>query len=599
MEPKELISLYRRWLWLVIAGLILGLASGFLASKIQTPTYEASAKILVTRSRQQGGTDILAISDQQLVATYLQLLKTRPVLNETEARLNTEIDSDNIIVDIVPDTQIIQIKVQDKNPKQAFAIANTLVQILIEQNETLYTGRYTSYEEGLSSQITQVEKQISTLQGQITQINQANVEEQLTLVNQQITDLQVEISSLDQDISKFPALLSIIDRASLAEKQTQLDQLRSLLTLYQEIKTNLTFIGKPAQAGSGLDDIRITSLQSTLNLYQQLYLNLLNNLTAVKLARVQSTPTVSPIEDAVIPARPVRPIPLLYTSLAGLVGLFIAAGAILLINYFDDTLKSSEKIQEVLGIPVIGEIPEINPLHRVGKTSSGSHVNFSLLNALGILRININRLVTQKSPRIILITSPAQGDGKTTIAANLARAFVQSGKKVALLDADLSNPALHARFEIDNQRGLSHILSENLDWQDVARDINGITIITSGAPSESSAALLESEKMTQLLKQMQKEVDVVIIDGSPLFTVESQILASKAGGILLVVRQGGTITAVARSMLDQLKLMNANVLGAVLNRVRLADTYYFDGSSHKISAEKPEETMEQAVATQS
>jgi len=599
MEPKELISLYRRWIWLVIAGLILGLASGFLASKIQTPTYEASAKVLVTRSRQQGGTDILSISDQQLVATYLQLLKTRPVLNETGARLGRNIDSDNIIVDLVPDTQIIQIKVQDKDPKQAFAIANTLVQILIEQNETLYTGRYTSYEEGLSSQITQVEKQINTLQGQITQINQANVEEQLTLVNQQITDLQVEISSLDQDISKFPALLSTIDRASLAEKQTQLDQLRSLLTLYQEIKTNLTFIGKPAQAGSGLDDIRVTSLQSTLNLYQQLYLNLLNNLTAVKLARVQSTPTVSPIEDAVIPTRPVRPIPLLYTALAGLVGLFIAAGAILLINYFDDTLKSSEKIQEVLGVPVIGEIPEFNPLYRVGKSSSSSHINLSLLNALGILRININRLITQKSPRIILITSPAQGDGKTTIAANLARAFVQSGKKVALLDADLSNPALHSRFEIDNQRGLSHILSDNLDWQDVAHNINGITLITSGSPSESSAALLESEKMTQLLKQMQKEVDMVIMDGSPLFTVDSQILASKAGGILLVVRQGGTITAVARSMLDQLKLMNANVLGAVLNRVPLADTYYVDTHSRKISADKPEETMGNSVVTQS
>jgi succinoglycan biosynthesis transport protein ExoP len=598
MEPKELISLYRRWIWLVIAGMILGLASGFLASKIQTPTYEASAKVLVTRSRQQGGTDILAISDQQLVATYLQLLKTRPVLNETEARLNTKIDSDNIIADLIPDTQIILIKVQDKNPEQAFAIANTLVQILIEQNETLYTGRYTTYEEGLSAQITQVEKQISTLQGQITQINQANVEEQLNLVTQQITDLQVEISNLDKDISKFPALLSTTDRASLAAKQTQLDQLRSLLTLYQEIQTNLTYIGKPLQAGSGPDDLRITSLQSTLNLYQQLYLNLLNNLTAVKLARVQSTPTVSQIEEAIIPKRPVRPIPLLYTALAGLVGLFIAAGAILLINYFDDTLKSSQKIQEVLGIPVIGEIPEVNQVHKVGKISSANKISFSLLNALGILRINVSRLFTQKSPRTILITSPALGDGKTTIAANLARAFVEAGKKVALLDADLTNPTLHARFELDNQRGLSNILSENLDWQDVARVFDGITLITSGVQSQSSAVLLESEKLTQLLKQIQKEVDVVIVDGPPLFTVDSQILASKVGGILLVVRQGGTITAIARAMLDQLKLMNANVLGAVLNRVALTDAYYFDGYSRNISEDKIEKIMEKIVSTE-
>ena len=318
----------------------------------------------------------------------------------------------------------------------------------------------------------------------------------------------------------------------------------------------------------------------------------------MKLARVQSTPTVSQIEDAIIPKRPVRPIPLLYTALAGLVGLFIAAGAILLINYFDDTLKSSQKIQEVLGIPVVGEIPEVNQVHKVGKISSANKISFSLLNALGILRINVSRLFTQKSPRTILITSPALGDGKTTIAANLARAFVESGKKVALLDADLTNPTLHARFELDNQRGLSNILSENLDWQDVARVIDGITLITSGVQSQSSAVLLESEKLTQLLKQIQKEVDVVIVDGPPLFTVDSQILASKVGGILLVVRQGGTITAIARAMLDQLKLMNANVLGAVLNRVPLTDAYYFDGYSRNISEDKIEKIMEKIVSTE-
>ncbi len=268
-------------------------------------------------------------------------------------------------MNVVADTQIIQIKVQDKSAKQAFAITNGLVQILIEQNETLYTGRYSAYEEGLNSQITQVEKQITTLQNQITQINQANIEEQLGLVNQQITDLQVEIFNLEKDIAKFPSILSPVDRASLTEKQNQLDQLRSLLTLYQQIKTNLTYIGKPVQAGSGLDDMRVTSLQSTLNLYQQIYLNLLNNLTAMKLAHVQSTPTVSLIEDAVIPKRPIRPVPLLYTTLAGLVGLFVAAGAILLIDYLDDTLKSSRKVQDVLGVPVIGEITETTPNNKV------------------------------------------------------------------------------------------------------------------------------------------------------------------------------------------------------------------------------------------
>jgi capsular exopolysaccharide synthesis family protein len=414
-------------------------------------------------------------------------------------------------------------------------------------------------------------------------------------VQNQITQLQSQISTLEQEIASFPVSLSANDRASIAAKQAQITQLNSLLYLYQQIETNLTYIGKPLQ-GNVPDNPQVTNLQSTLNLYQQLYLNLLSNQAAVRLARAQNTPVVEQIEKAAAPKIPVRPIPLLYTALAGLVGLFIAAGAILIIDYFDDTLNSSQKIQEALGIPVIGEIPEVNPIHRIGKLSPAKK-NSLLLNALGILRININRLITQKTPRTVLITSSAPGDGKTMIATNLAKAFVQSGKKVALLDADLSNSTLHSRFGVDNQRGLSHILSEDLDWQDVAHDINGITLVTSGTPSESFATLLESEKMTQLLKQIQKEVDLIILDGPPLFTVDSQILASKAGGVLLVVRQGCTITAFARAMLDQLKLMNANVLGVVLNRVRLPDPHYFNERTHNIFEHKREETMEKISVT--
>jgi capsular exopolysaccharide synthesis family protein len=596
MELKDVISLYRHWLWLLIAGAILGLTSGFFASKMQTPIYEASAKVLVTRSRQQGGTDVLSISDQQLVLTYLQLLKTRPVLDEVESRLNTNINSEDISADVVADTQIIQIKVQNKSAEHAFEIANTLVQILIEENETLYTGRYSAYEEGLNSQITQVEKQINTLQGEITQLNQANVEEQLNLVNQQMTDLQSQITSLEQDIAKFPSILSTIDRASLNEKQSQLDQLRSLLTLYQEIKTNLTFIGRPAQAGSGLDDLRVTGLQSTLNLYQQLYLNLLNNITAVKLARVQSTPTVSPIEKAVIPKRPIRPVPVIYTALAGLVGLFVAAGAILLIDYLDDTLKSARKVQDVLGVPVIGEIAETAPNNKVRSFRSANHAASSLLNTFGILRINVSRLLAEKSLKTILITSPSLGEGKTTIATNLASAFVRSGKKVILMDADLYHPSLHSRLGLENQKGLTDILEKNLDWQEVTRDFGGIAIITSGTHTPASAVLLESEAMTKLLDKLQQQFDLIIMDGPPLFIEDSLIMASKVGGILLVIRQGGTITASAHAMLDQLNLVGASILGVALNRVPRADSYYFDGYYHHNDVEKLEE-QEKKVET--
>ncbi len=280
---------------------------------------------------------------------------------------------------------------------------------------------------------------------------------------------------------------------------------------------------------------------------------------------------------AATPENPVRPIPLLYTALSGIVGLFIAAGAILLIDYFDDTLKSSQKIQEVLGVPVIGEIVETERTKRGKSFYLANQDNSSLLNAFGILRINVSRLITQNSLKTILITSPALGEGKTTIAANLAEAFVQSGRKVVILDADLYHPTLHSQLGLDNQRGLTDILTENLDWQEVAREFNGITVITSGTHTPSPNVLLEFDGMTQLLEKLQKKVDAVILDGPPIFVMDAQILASKVGGILLVIRQGNTLTATARAMVNQLNLMNANLLGVVLNRVPRTGTYYPDG----------------------
>jgi Mrp family chromosome partitioning ATPase len=152
---------------------------------------------------------------------------------------------------------------------------------------------------------------------------------------------------------------------------------------------------------------------------------------------------------------------------------------------------------------------------------------------------------------------------------------------------------------LDNQKGLTDILAKNLDWEDVTRDFGGITILTSGAQTSTSAVLLESDGMTKLLDQLEKQFDLIIVDGPPLFVEDSLIMASKVGGILLVVRQGGTITASARAMLDQLNLVGASVLGVALNRVPRADTYYFDGYSHDNQDGKLEEQRKNVGTAQS
>jgi capsular exopolysaccharide synthesis family protein len=578
MESKDLLLLMWRGSRFLIAGLLVGAGIGFAVAKFQTPIYEAETQVLISRARQQSNTDMLPLGEDQLVSTNIQLAKSQPVLDAVSAQLGSSVNADNIDVNTIPNTLIIQIKVQDANPQQAATIANTLVQILIQHNEALVSSRYVTFQESLETQIDQIQKQIDELQSQINQINAASLSEQLAQVNQDIDQLKSDIAALEDEINAYPRILNDNQRVVIGQKQAQLEQLRSLLNLYQQIQTNLTFIGKPGQTGLSRDDPRLDSLQSTLNLYQQLYLSLVNSRETINLDRMQNTPNITQINPAIPPKEPIRPLPLLYVLLGGVVGLFLAAAAILTIDHFDDTLKSSQKVQEVLGVAVIGQISEVR---RGGQNYKGSMTSARddsvLLNAFGTLRINVNRLMVRQAVKVLLVTSPARGDGKTTIAANLAKAFSQSKRKVVLIDADLYHPQLHARLKLDNDRGLTSILAGGLDWKEAAQNSGRMTVITSGPPSPSSAELLESDAMDELLYALQNNSEVVIIDGPPLFLMDAQILASRVGGIVLVVRQGDTITANARATLDQLNLMEANVLGAVLNGVPQKQSYYFEG----------------------
>jgi len=577
METKDLLLLMWRGARFLIAGFVLGAALGFGVSKIQTPVYEAKTQILISRARQQSNTDMLPLGEDQLVSTNIQLVKSQPVLDAASTQLGSKIHADDIQVSAIPNTLIIQIKVQDPDPQRAAIIANTLVQVLIQQNEELVSARYIDFENSLNAQIDDLQKQISDLQGQINVINDASISEQLVQVGKEIDQLKSDITALEDDINSYPAILNDKQRTALGVKQGQLEQLRTRLGLYQQIQTNLTYIGKPGQSGVSRDDPSLDNLQSTLNLYQQLYLNLVDSRETINLDRVQNTPNITQIDPAISPKFPVRPLPLLYVLLGSVIGFCLSVTAILIIDHFDDTLRSSQKVQEVLGVPIIGQISEA---HYANQKQAGSSLaardNSVLLNAFGSLRINVNRLMLQQSVKVLLISSPSRGDGKTTVAENLANAFALSGRKVILVDADLYHPQLHVRLKLDDQSGLTSILADGLDWKEVAQNAGRMTVISGGPRSSESAVLLESDAMTRLLEDLQTNSDVVIIDGPPLFMMDAQLLASKVGGIVLVVRQGDTLTAVARAMLDQLNFMEANVFGAVLNCVPKKQSYYFD-----------------------
>ena len=126
-------NLFKRWAWLLALGLFFGLIGGYLVSYFQEPVYEATTKLMITRQIQNENPDFAGLNSQQLVQTYVEILKTKPLLDTASERVGIEIDPEDITVQQILDTQIIEIKVEDYNPEKAADLANTMVLVLIEQ----------------------------------------------------------------------------------------------------------------------------------------------------------------------------------------------------------------------------------------------------------------------------------------------------------------------------------------------------------------------------------------------------------------------------------------------------------------------------------
>lgn len=198
------------------------------------------------------------------------------------------------------------------------------------------------------------------------------------------------------------------------------------------------------------------------------------------------------------------------------------------------------------------------------------------------IRTNIQFSMIDRDLKTISITSAAPSSGKTTVASNLAGAFAASDVKVLLVDTDMRKPTVHKVFQVQNHPGLTNLLTDRtLGIRDVVRStyVENLHYITCGIIPPNPSELLNSKRMSELIREMEEHYDLVIFDNPPLLAVtDAQIMAAKVDGTIVVVPQG----EVKKTELDQaaelLEKVNANVLGAVLNKVDAdSDTYYYYG----------------------
>lgn len=578
MEIKHYLGMLQRWAWLLALGLILGGLGSYLFSIYQPAVYQSSTKLLVIRAPQSQNSDLAYLASQQLAQTFIQLLKTKPVLDSASAGLGYRVNASQIKAEQLRDTQVITLTVEDNDAGRSAAIANTLVAVLVEQNDNLQSSRYLASEESLRAQVDQVGTQIDQLQEQINQLTTENVQEQIAQAESKISQLQSEIAALENDIYYTTNRGRNPDLAP-TEWTARLAQLKSTLDLYQQIYSNLLVLGKPTTGGAS---DRLSHLQKTLELYQQIYLQLLASLEEVRLARLQNTPSIVQIEEAVVPGSPVRPLPLRNAMLGAAVGLMLAFGIAFAVEYLDDSLRSPMDVDQVLGLPVLGYVGDMKQSAAAPRQIYVSAFPRSpVAEAFRNLRSGIEFSGEEQPPKTLLVTSSRPGEGKTTVASNLAAIFAQSGKRVILVDADLRRPSIHRATGIPNRLGLTTLFRDSLKpdavWKHAEGASRGLLVITSGSLPSNPSELLGSEKMLHIMAELRQRADVIIFDGPPMMVADTQIIASLVDGVLLVLQPGKSPADEAKSTLVQLKRSGAKVIGAVFNRVPKNGSHHYGG----------------------
>ena len=189
------------------------------------------------------------------------------------------------------------------------------------------------------------------------------------------------------------------------------------------------------------------------------------------------------------------------------------------------------------------------------------------------LRTNINFMAIDSPIKTLALTSANISEGKSTVSNNLAVVWAQNGQRVLLVDADLRRPTLYRTFDLDNQRGLTTILTSrdhtiNLNKIIQPSGIENLSLLPSGPIPPNPAELLGSHRMKDFLAAAKERYDMVIVDVPPMLEVtDTQVISHNLDAIVLVVKQGQTQKLGAKRAVELLKLAHANLLGYVMNDV--------------------------------
>ncbi len=320
---------------------------------------------------------------------------------------------------------------------------------------------------------------------------------------------------------------------------------------------------RQAQTETGTEDAAAVSASERIEQLQAIKALQQGDVTVVQ-------PAVSPIErDA---PRPVR-----NTIVGALLGMILGIFAALLAHGLNRRVRDEDELVDIVSAPILSRVPISRPSRR-------QHV----FEALQFLRANLQLQDPRRETRVIVITSPMPGDGKTTIAAGLANALVLSGQSVVAIDCDLRGPMLHEQLGVERVAGVTEALVELRDPEELLLEASpGLSVLTAGVMRlDPYSIVLALQRLPELVAQLGTIADYVIIDSPPVsVAADASTLASIADGVILVIDGARARRDVVAAAHEQLVHARARMLGVVINRAA-APVFGAEYGSYRAPAEE-------------
>ena len=544
-------------------------------------------------------------------------------------------------------TNVVQVTYNDTNPVLASAVVNTLVQAYLEQTLSFRTEEASNtvkfVEEQLKGTREELDRSEQNLQTYKSTSGMIKLDAEAEELVRKLSEIEKERAAVTLQRNQVEFALEAMKKArrrgevyspaafkgdpligSMATKLTELEMQRRALVAenterHPQVKAVQGQIDQlQGKIQSTFETARLNMMKQEASIRQQIagyedklgmlpeaertqarlmrfskvnadiYTFLLQKHEEARIAKASTISNINIVDPAIVPDRPVKPQKGKNLLLGLLVGLIFGTCAAFFMEFLDDTIKDEEEAKRVLAWPLLAMIPAIGGVAKgSGPADLVVQMNpkSSSTEAFRGLRTAIHFSSLKRDCKVVMITSSFPGEGKTTIAANLALTFAQSGNRVVLVDCDLRRPALHKIFEHSRNPGVTEVLAGDVTLGKALHTtgIENITLLTAGTIPPNPAELLSSGSMRELLDRIRASYDMVILDAPPVIPVTDAPLLTALTDLVVVVVEAGRIPAnAARRMKELLQSVQAPVAGFVLNdRTSVfSGTYGYYGKGH-------------------